>query len=176
MTLLLIAMIYTGSKGIQYLPISIFTIFKNITIIFIAFGDVRYFNGKLTPMMLLSFFLIIASAVLGGISDLQFNVRGYLWMFSNCASSAIFILYMRACIKKVGFMDFDTVYYNNLLSVPLLLLCSLVLEDWSFSGLNLFSLDNFALYWAIGVSSLATFLISFGSAWSIRVSSSTTYR
>ena len=175
-TCLLIAMIYTGSKGIQYLPISIFTIFKNISIIFIALGDVRYFNGNLTPMMICSFLLIIASSILGGFSDLQFNLRGYLWMFSNCATSAAFILYMRAIIKKVGFMDFDTVFYNNLLAVPLLLVCSLLTEAWSFSGLNPFSVNHIALFWAIGISSLATFLISFGSAWSIRVSSSTTYR
>jgi GDP-mannose transporter len=175
-TLLLVSMIYTSSKGLQYLPISIFTIYKNMSIILIALGDVRYFGGRLTPLMLTSFILIIASSILGGLSDLQFNLRGYFWMFSNCASSAAYILYMRACIKKVSFMDFDTVYYNNLLSIPLLLFCSLMVEPWSISHIVIYSPNQLVLYWAIGISSIATFLISFGSAWSIRVASSTTYR
>lgn len=60
---------------------------------------------------------------------------GYFWMAINCLSSASFVLYMRKRIKLTNFKDFDTVYYNNLLSIPLLLLPSLLLEDWSASNL-----------------------------------------
>lgn len=60
---------------------------------------------------------------------------GYFWMAINCISSAAFVLYMRKRIKLTNFKDFDTVYYNNLLSIPLLLIPSLLLEDWSASNL-----------------------------------------
>lgn len=60
---------------------------------------------------------------------------GYFWMAINCLSSASFVLYMRKRIKLTNFKDFDTVYYNNLLSIPLLLIPSLLLEDWSASNL-----------------------------------------
>lgn len=58
-------------------------------------------------------------------------MMGYFWMAINCISSASFVLYMRKRIKFFSFKDFDTVYYNNLLSIPLLLIPSLLLEDWS---------------------------------------------
>lgn len=61
---------------------------------------------------------------------------GYFWMLFNCLSSASFVLYMRKRIKLTNFKDFDTVYYNNLLSIPLLLVPSLLLEDWSMDNLQ----------------------------------------
>lgn len=70
------------------------------------------------------------------LSDGQ-NMLGYFWMAVNCISSASFVLYMRKRIKLTNFKDFDTVYYNNLLSIPLLLLPSLILEDWSSENLAL---------------------------------------
>lgn len=60
---------------------------------------------------------------------------GYFWMAVNCISSAAFVLYMRKRIKSTNFKDFDTVYYNNLLSIPILLIPSLLLEDWSSENL-----------------------------------------
>lgn len=63
------------------------------------------------------------------------TMLGYFWMAVNCLSSASFVLYMRKRIKLTNFKDFDTVYYNNLLSIPLLILPSLILEDWSSDNL-----------------------------------------
>lgn len=52
-------MIYTGSKALQYLRIPIYTIFKNLTIILIAYGEVLWFGGAVTRLMLISFLLIV---------------------------------------------------------------------------------------------------------------------
>jgi GDP-mannose transporter len=63
-------------------------------------------------------------------SSFTFDI-GYLWMAFNCVSSAAFVLTMRKRIRSTNFKDFDTVYYNNLLSIPLLMIMSLMVEDWS---------------------------------------------
>lgn len=42
---------------------------------------------------------------------------------------------MRKRIKLTNFKDFDTVYYNNLLSIPLLIVPSIIFEDWSAESL-----------------------------------------
>ena len=97
----LVAMIYTGSKALQYLHISLFTVFKNVTIIAIAFAERRFINGpKVTGLMILSFFLIILSSVIGGWADLTtdenmsilIRLTGYAWMLLNCFASAAFSL------------------------------------------------------------------------------------
>lgn len=68
-------------------------------------------------------------------------------------------------------------FYNNLLTIPILLLCSLVLEDWSAVNVNLnFPLEQRnSLIAAIVFSGVSSLFISYTSAWCVRVTSSTTY-
>jgi GDP-mannose transporter len=56
----LVAMIYTGSKALQYLPIPVYTIFKNLTIILIAYGEVLWFGGSVSSLMMLSFAFMVS--------------------------------------------------------------------------------------------------------------------
>jgi GDP-mannose transporter len=106
---------------------------------------------------------------------------------------------MRKRIKVTGFSDWDSMFYNNLLSIPVLLVFSFVLEDWGSANLdrNLYvhtvplSSGRFAhvyfiacsppetrglLLFAITFSGAAAVGISYTTAWCIRVTSSTTYR
>lgn len=68
-------------------------------------------------------------------------------------------------------------FYNNLLTIPVLIVCSLIFEDWSHSNL----LKNFPLdtrnnqTLSMVYSGLVAIGISYCSAWCIRVTSSTTY-
>lgn len=38
---------------------------------------------------------------------------------------------MRKRIKVTGFKDWDSMFYNNLLSIPVLFVFSVLVEDWS---------------------------------------------
>lgn len=38
---------------------------------------------------------------------------------------------MRKRIKVTGFKDWDSMFYNNLLSIPVLAVFSVIVEDWS---------------------------------------------
>jgi GDP-mannose transporter len=64
-------------------------------------------------------------------NDLEFDLRGYIWMSVNCLSSAAYVLSMRYVIKSVAFKEFDTVFYNNFLTTPIFVLLSFYQEDWS---------------------------------------------
>ncbi|CDR38938.1 CYFA0S02e09032g1_1 [Cyberlindnera fabianii] len=178
-SVLLVVMIYTGSKALQFLSIPVYTVFKNLTIILIAYGEVLFFGGAVTTMTLGSFILMVLSSIVATYGDQQaaavdsiFNV-GYFWMFTNCFASAAFVLYMRKRIKLTNFKDFDTMYYNNVLSIPILFVSSLLLEDWSPENLA----SNFTQSSTIAmvVSGLASVGISYCSGWCVRVTSSTTY-
>jgi GDP-mannose transporter len=108
-----------------------FTVFKNITIVCIALAERRIFRSTITPLMWASFMLIVASSLIGAANDLAFSGKGYIWMVLNCSISATYILYMRATIRKVEFADFDSVYYNNMLAIPVMGILSLLTENWS---------------------------------------------
>ncbi|KAK0940573.1 GDP-mannose transporter into the lumen of the Golgi [Friedmanniomyces endolithicus] len=198
-SLLLIGMIYTSTKALQFLSIPVYTIFKNLTIILIAYGEVLWFGGSVTSMQLLSFGLMVLSSVIAAWADIQHALQshggsgdvvsgeaaakistlnaGYVWMMMNCFCSATYLLCMRKRIKLTNFKDFDTMYYNNLLSIPILLLASLFIENWSSANLNLnFPPEN--RNWILitmVISGLSSVFISYTSAWCVRITSSTTY-
>lgn len=125
-SLLLIGMIYTSTKALQYLSIPVYTIFKNLTIILIAYGEVLWFGGSVTGMALFSFGLMVMSSVIAAWADIQHALQslghaspeasdkistlnaGYMWMMINCFCSAAYVLGMRKRIKLTNFKDFDS--------------------------------------------------------------------
>ncbi|KAE8541877.1 GDP-mannose transporter 2 [Cryptococcus gattii VGV] len=204
---LLVAVIYTGSKSLQFLSIPVYTIFKNLTIILIAYGEVIWFGGHVTPLTLCSFFLMVGSSVIAAWADISTTLArlsagvavvdpisgadvplssttvmdtmnvGYLWMFVNCLASAGYVLFMRKRIKVTGFKDWDSMFYNNLLSIPVLFVFSLIIEDWgaaSFSR-NFPEEGRTFLLSAIAFSGAAAVFISYSTAWCVRICGATTY-
>ncbi|KAF2262104.1 UDP-galactose transporter [Lojkania enalia] len=194
-SLLLIGMIYTSTKALKFLSIPVYTIFKNLTIILIAYGEVLWFGGSVTPMALFSFGLMVLSSIIAAWADIQHALSsfgeasneaseaistlnaGYLWMMINCLCTATYVLGMRKRIKLTNFKDFDTMYYNNLLTIPILLAASLFVEDWSSTNIakNFPADKRNPLFIAMLFSGLSTVFISYTSAWCVRVTSSTTY-
>jgi GDP-mannose transporter len=140
----LVGMIYTGSKALQYLSISLFTILKNVTIIIIAVGERHLFNGPpVTILMYFSFSLIIVSSIVAGWQDISFGLRDgadvsvfvayscksccflNLGMLLNVLSTSYFTLIVRRKLRSFEFNDIDTTYYNNLIALPILAILSL---------------------------------------------------
>lgn len=118
-------MIYTGTKALQFLSVPVYTIFKNLTIIVIAYGEVLWFGGSVTPLTLLSFALMVLSSVVAAWADIQAAINssglatdttaaistlnaGYAWMGINVFCSATYLLGMRKIIKKMNFKDWDS--------------------------------------------------------------------
>lgn len=128
-------MIYTSTKALQFLSVPVYTIFKNLTIIVIAYGEVLWFGGSVSPSALFSFGLMVFSSVVAAWSDTQYALKaaaadaakhtaatmsistlnsGYAWMGLNVFCSAAYVLGMRKVIKKMNFKDWDSKCLNSL--------------------------------------------------------------
>jgi GDP-mannose transporter len=125
-SVLLVGMIYTSTKSLQFLSVPVYTIFKNLTIIVIAYGEVLWFGGSVTPLALLSFGLMVLSSVVAAWADIQSAIHGsfgasveasaaiatlnagYAWMGMNVFCTASYILGMKKVIKKMNFKDWDS--------------------------------------------------------------------
>ena len=124
-------MIYTSTKALRFLSIPVYTIFKNLTIILIAYGEVLWFGGSVSSMALLSFGLMVFSSVVAAWADIKHALEshgsasgatsaqletlnaGYLWMLMNCLSTAAYVLGMRKRIKVTNFKDFDSTFSQS---------------------------------------------------------------
>jgi GDP-mannose transporter len=193
-SLAFVGMIYTSAKALQFLSVPVYTIFKNLTIIVIAYGEVLWFGGRVTPLALLSFGLMVLSSVVAAWADVQAAINGighsaeasaalstlnsgYAWMGLNVISTASYVLGTRKAIKKLNFKDRDTMFYNNLITIPVLIACSLIAEDWSRENLarNFPPETRNTLFVGMIYSGLAAIFISYCSGWCLRVTSSTIY-
>ena len=118
-------MIYTSTKALRFLSIPVYTIFKNLTIILIAYGEVLWFGGAVSSIALFSFGLMVLSSVVAAWADIRHALEshgsstkasteiatlnsGYIWMLVNCLSTAAYVLGMRKRIKLTNFKDFDS--------------------------------------------------------------------
>lgn len=118
-------MIYTSTKALQFLSVPVYTIFKNLTIIVIAYGEVLWFGGSVTSLALLSFGLMVLSSVVAAWADIQNALSGnplsgdavvamstlnagYAWMGLNVFCTASYVLAMKKVIKKMNFKDWDS--------------------------------------------------------------------
>jgi GDP-mannose transporter len=146
-SLLLIGMIYTSTWALKFLSIPVYTIFKNLTIILIAYGEVLWFGGSVTPMALFSFGLMVLSSIIAAWADIQHALgslgqaseaandamstlhAGYLWMMFNCLCTATYVLGMRKRIKLTNFKDFDSEFRVSLLPYHILTSNSHVLQQ-----------------------------------------------
>jgi GDP-mannose transporter len=68
-------------------------------------------------------------------------------------------------------------FYNNLLTIPVLIVCTFVFEDWSSDNVakNFPVESRNSLMLAMAYSGIGAVFISYCTAWCIRVTTSTTY-
>jgi GDP-mannose transporter len=116
--------------------------------------SVQVFSSVIAAWSDASQILIPVEGGLGSLTSVVTSLNvGYVWMLVNCLVSATYVrrfnykedsidiilwqvLAMRKKIKATGFSDWDSMFYNNLLSIPVLLLFSLIVEDWSSTNLE----------------------------------------
>ena len=126
-------MTYTCNRALQYLSIPVYTIFKNLTIIVIAYGEVLLFSAHVSSTALFSFFLMVLSSIVAAWADISHTAQstydkglateiaepgviqgmrklnvGYAWMGANVLCSAAFLLGMRKVSRSMGFKDWDS--------------------------------------------------------------------
>ncbi|KAL0265777.1 UNVERIFIED_CONTAM: hypothetical protein PYX00_011492 [Menopon gallinae] len=161
-------MIYTGSRGVEYLPVSTFTVLKNGTIVLNAVAEKHLFGKGIAPWSWVSFALMFASSYMGDASEFDVSVFGYVWMALNIVSTSLYVLLMKMHIEH-GKSRAAPVFYCNLLSLPQLVLCSLAF-DYRSGGLG--NVDG-RLAAATVASGVSAFLTSHATAWCLSLLSTT---
>jgi len=170
---LFVAMLLSGSYALKFLSVPMVTIFKNLTTMIITGGDYFIFNRSISTGVVISLLLMLVGSVIAAFYDLAFSLPGYVWMIANCLISAAYYLYMQIAMKGTNLSKIGNVYYNNVLSIPLVLpLIALSgLENlWSYSHWQDPGFITMAFF-----SGLTSVGISFTSLWAAKATSPTTY-
>ncbi|KAJ6345261.1 hypothetical protein OIU78_008018 [Salix suchowensis] len=83
-----VGMLVSGMYSLKYINIAMVTILKNGTNIITAIGELYIFRKHQNQKVWTAMFLMIISAISGGITDLSFDSMGYTWQIMNCFLTA----------------------------------------------------------------------------------------
>lgn len=165
-SILLAIMIFSNMKTVYYFPVTLFTLYKNLSIIPIAFLECKFFDKKITGNALISFVLIIASSYTVHILD-NVGLQGYLWVVANITSTAGYMLYLKKNMRDDRGSRIESVLFTNAYCIPIMAMLSFFFDPVDFMIHNRF------LWILIGVSSMGAFLTAFSTAWTLQAVSST---
>ena len=158
------------------------TVLKNLTNLFTISGDYFLYGKTYNVGVWVSLGLMLLSALCGAATDLAFSLSGYLWQLVNCVFTAAYSLHLRGVMDRVVVLtvgksrldEFSMVFYNNLLSLPFLLLLMLASGEAG-SVLAEPALRRPGFLLAAGASALLAFGISFASLWFLSTTTATTF-
>lgn len=154
------------------LPVANFTILKNISILLLVAVDKISFGVSLSKAGCFGVFLVIAGSFAGSYSRFRGGLLGHLWLAGNCIASTAYLIVMKKTIRSLKLDDLEAAMLNALLSAPLLLVLSVLFDDWK----TAVAAGDLRFLWILlFLSCLSGVLISFSTAWCLRLVSTTTY-
>ncbi|KAI5170496.1 GDP-mannose transporter [Pancytospora epiphaga] len=165
---LLTIMIFTNMKTVYYFPVTLFTLLKNLSVVFTALLELRLFGRRISPSGYIGLGLIILSSYSGSISD-PGKLIGYGWMGTNIIFSVAYVLYLRKLMIVDNVPRLTTVLCTNLLSIPILGIMSWFLDPWT-----PIPVDS-KLCALILASSICAFLTALSTACTLKSLCSTTF-
>ncbi|KAA8543756.1 hypothetical protein F0562_022067 [Nyssa sinensis] len=134
-----VGMLVSGMYSLKYINIAMVTILKNMTNILTASGEFYIFRKHQNQKVWTAMFLMIISAISGGITDLSFDAVGYTWQIMNCILTASYSLTLRWVMDKAkqltrsgSLNEISMVLLNNLLSLPFALFLILLFDEWEY--------------------------------------------
>jgi len=158
------------------------TILKNMTNIITAIGELYIFRKSQNKKVWAALFLMIVSAVCGGITDLSFHLIGYTWQILNCFLTAGYSLTLRRLMdtakqstKSGSLNEVSMVLLNNALSIPFAIILVVIFDEWEYVCQA--EVTREPMFWVVATASgLLGLAISFSSVWFLHQTGPTTYR
>jgi GDP-mannose transporter len=126
LNVLFVGMLYTSMRALGRLPVPMVTIFKNVGNCLIVSGDWYFYNNDVSVGIVVALALIVIGALAAGSSQLAFDFYGYGWMGANLLCTASYNLYVRQAKKASQLTPAGMSYVNGLLSLPVIVLFSLM--------------------------------------------------
>ncbi|XP_008813042.1 GDP-mannose transporter GONST1-like isoform X1 [Phoenix dactylifera] len=176
-----VGMLSTSIFSLKYINVAMVTVLKNVTNVITALGETYLFQKHHGNTVWAALFLMIISAISGGITDLSFHAVGYTWQIVNCFLTASYSLTLRWVMdtakqvtKSGNLNEFSMVLLNNTLSLPLGILLVFAFDEVDY--LSKSPLLRMPMFWLVMTSSgFLGLAISFTSMWFLHQTGATTY-
>jgi GDP-mannose transporter len=180
--LIFVGMLGSSFYALQHVGVAMVTVWKNASNFVTAVCDVAIFKQDYSSQVWAALVLMLFSALAGAYTDINFTWSGYGWQVANCGFTSAYVLYLRSVMDKVAehttnkqkMDEFSMVYYNNLLSIPPILVIMFFFKEHE-GLLSQPALQNPMFLSVALVGGLIGFGISFSALWFLSQTTATIY-
>lgn len=113
--------VVSGLIALRYLNVPMFSTLRKGTALLVLVGE-RLVLGRTAPAPVwAAISVMVSGGILAGLTDLTMSVPGYVFVAICCVATAMYLI-MIVRVGSASKLDtFGLLYYNNLLSLPLML-------------------------------------------------------
>jgi GDP-mannose transporter len=162
---LFVIMLTSSLLALLYVSIPTVIVMRNLTALFVAILEYISLNNKIGKLSAFSLVAMLSSAIIYAKHDLTFNISGYAWLSVNIIATSVYQISIKSIIHHPAFRNVGPIgmsYYNNLISLPVLLIISLATGEirpfsLSFNSKILLETKNIVL---VSLSGLLGFSLS----------------
>jgi len=124
-----LGMVFSGLMPLYYVNVPMYGALRRITTFLVIIGE-RLFLSKTTPTdEVLSVVFMVFGASIAGLGDWSFSGIGYALVLLNCVITALYLVYIAKTAAETKLNTFGLMYYNNLLSIPFVMVCVYFFES-----------------------------------------------
>lgn len=143
-------MVISGLAPLYYVNVPMYGALRRITTFIVMIGERIILGRQVAFDEALSIYLMVFGAIIAGAGDISFSMIGYLLIMANCVITALYLILIAKKSKETRLDTFGLMFYNNLLSLPFVVILVLFTEahdvqsydkwqDWGFLSCFLLS-------------------------------------
>ena len=130
-----IIMTIANAYTVRFLSIPMVALLKNCQVALVCLLEYVLLSSYPGKASIISLIVIILGSIMGSMTDLEFNIHGYIAMFIAISSSALYIVLIKFVFKQYEISEFTLSFYNNLLSIPFFLIMGVLRPNFNESFL-----------------------------------------
>lgn len=165
--------IFTNAQSLRYVNLPILTVWKSLGPMFVTLYERLYFGDTFSPSVYLSMLLIMLSAFVTAINDLEYSPIGYLWALLNVVSNVAYLASLRVYLRDPTVSALDKTFHSNLLSLIPILPMSLISGEFP-TVINAFAARSVWFKLSFAFSGLLTTAVCASAFWTISVTDGST--
>jgi GDP-mannose transporter len=123
--ILFVLMTCANAYSVRQLSLPMVALLKNCQVVIVCVLEFVFLRNKPGKMTIASLSVIVFGSFCGSVTDLEFNLLGYIWMAIAVTSSAVYCISIKFVFKENQVPEFTLVFYNNVLSIPFFFVSSL---------------------------------------------------
>lgn len=118
--------IFTNAQSLRYVNLPVLTVWKSLGPMFVTLFERAYFRDRFSIHVYLSMLLIMLSAFVTAINDLEYSIVGYAWAALNVLANVAYLASLRIFLSDTQLSPLDKTFHSNLLSIIPILPISLL--------------------------------------------------